>query len=506
MERKKNAIRNIWWGTINKLILTVIPFITRTVIIKVLGNEYLGLNSLFTSILDILNLTELGISSAIIFFMYKPIAEKDEKTISALLNLYKKLYRIIGIIILTIGLVILPFLRNFIKGSVPDGINIYILYLIYLINTVSTYWLFAYKKSLMLAFQRNDIISNINSALVIIKTIFQVTMISIFKNYYLYVIINPVITITENIICNIITNKYYPQYVPRGTISKEIKNGIKKKVYGLMIHRACISTRNSLDSIFISAFLGLNMVAIYNNYYYIMTAVKSFLGVITGSIVSGVGNSITTESVSKNYNDMNKFNFMYMLIAGWCTICLLCLYQPFMKLWVGQEYMLDFVCVILFCVYFYTLCMGEIKATYSDAAGLWWESRHRAIIETITNVILNFVLGKLFGLKGIIIATLISLLVINFLYDSTIIFKHYFKEQKVFDYYKEHIKYFIVTLFIAIITFVICSFVSMGDFADLIIKGIICIIVPTVLYFVIYRKNEYLYDMKDVLLKFIKRK
>ena len=506
MERKRNTIRNIIWGTINKVVLTILPFITRTVIIKVLGSEYLGLNSLFTSILQILNLTELGVSSAIVYFMYKPIAENDTKKISALLNLYKKVYRIIGLIILIGGIVIIPFLKNLISGEIPDDINIYILYIIYLTNTVVTYWLFAYKKSLLQAFQRNDITSNVNTILYIAQSVFQIVIVLTVRNYYLYVIIIPIITILENIICNIIANKKYPQFVPKGNLPKEIKHELKKKVSGLMVYKICTTTRNSLDSIFISAFLGLNMVGVYNNYYYILTAVKTFMSVLTSSMLSGIGNSIAIDSAKKNYNDMNKFNFMYMLIGGWCTVCMLCLYQPFMNLWVGKEYMLDFTCVVLFCIYFYALCMGDIRAAYSDAAGLWWESRNRAIIESLTNIILNYILGKIFGLKGIIIATLISLLVINFAYGSTIIFKYYFKEQKVFEYYKYHLKYFIVTLVVSIITYGICMLIPLNGIEEIIIKALICLVVPTTFYIVIYRKNEYFREMKKIIFEFLKRK
>ena len=222
-------------------------------------------------------------------------------------------------------------------------------------------------------------------------------------------------------------NKNYPDYIPKGNVSSDIKKDLKKKVAGLFVYKVCGTTRNALDSIFISSFLGLTTVAIYNNYYLIMNAVTSFMIIITGSMLSGIGNSIVTNSVDKNYNDMKKFNFMYMWIAGWCTICLLCLYQPFMRLWMGEEYLLPFSCIIAICLYFYALKMGDIRATYSDAAGLWWETRYRAIAESIANCVLNYFLGRYFGLIGIILATLISLLIINFGYGSSIVFKYYFK-------------------------------------------------------------------------------
>ena len=499
MGRRKNTIRNMIWGTVNRLISTVIPFITRTIIINQLGNEYLGLNSLFTSILQILNLTELGFSSAIVYFMYKPIAEKNEEKICSLLNLYKKIYRVIGSIILIIGLGLLPFLNNMISGEIPSDINIYILYLIYLFNTVVTYWLFAYKQSLLQAFQRNDIVSKVHSVLYLVQAILQIILVFTFKNYYLYVIIIPIITITTNIVNAIIAKKKYPKYIPKGKVDENIKKGLKKKVSGLMIYKVCTTTRNSLDSIFISAFLGLNAVAIYNNYYMIMSSIVTFLAIITSSMTSGIGNSVAVETPKKNYNDMNKFNFAYMLMSGWCTICLICLYQPFMKLWVGEEYMLGLDCVILFGIYFYALEIGAIRAVYSDAAGLWWESRYRAIAETIVNVGLNYLLGKLLGLQGIILATLISLLVINFGYGSTIIFKYYFKDEKTSEYYIYHLKYFIITAIIAIITYFICNLLKIEGISKLIYNGIVCVIIPVFLYYIIYRKNKYFEEAKKMI-------
>ena len=497
LNKTKNTIRNMIWGVINKIIVIIIPFLMRTLIIKVLGSEYLGLNSLFTSILQILNLTELGFSSAIVYSMYKPIAENDTQTMCALLNLYKKVYRYIGIIILIVGLAIMPFLHKFINGSTPSDINIYILYFIYLFNTVLSYLLFAYKTSILNAFQRNDIISRINMILQIIQAIIQFVLLIVFKNYYLYVIIQPIITIANNIICANEVKKKYPKYVPKGNVSLEIKADLKKRVAGLFVYKICGTTRNALDSIFISSFLGLTTVAIYNNYYLIMNAIISIMSIITVSMLSGIGNSIVINSVDKNYNDMKKFNFMYMWIAGWCTTCLLCLYQPFMKLWMGQDYMLPMSCVITMCLYFYALKMGDIRAAYSDAAGLWWETRYRAIAESIANCVLNYFLGKYFGLIGIILATLISLLIINFGYGSSIIFKYYFKDMQLSEYYKSNLKYFLITLLIGIITYAICNFFKSNGILTFIIKGIICIVVPNIIYIFVYRKEEMFNESKD---------
>lgn len=506
MSRTKNATRNIIAGLGNKLVHLGFPFIIRAIIIQTLGSEYLGLSSLFTSILQVLNLAELGFSNAVIYNMYKPVAEKDTKTICALLNLYKKIYRIIGFVVLIVGLALMPFLPNLIKGNVPADTNLYLLYLIYLLNTASTYFLFAYKSALVNAHQRNDIVSNAHTATSLIQFIAQIIVLLVFKNYYLYIIVQCVTSILNNIAVALIAKKKYPEYICKGEVSKEQKKDIRKKVTGLMIQRICSTTRNSLDSIFISAMIGLTAVAMYSNYYTIMSGVLGIMSILTSSITSSVGNSITTESEEKNYRDMNKFNFIYMWLSGWLTVCLFCLYQPFMQLWMGAENMFPMSVVILFCLYFYSLKMGDIRAMYSDAKGLWYENRFRAIAESVANIILNLILGYFFGVHGIILGTLISLLIINFGYGSQILFKHYFTHQKMSEYFLRHGFYALLTANVCAIAYLVCLMVKTGGVIELILKGAICLILPNLLYFIIYHRTNSFKDATKFVKRILKRK
>lgn len=506
MSRTKNATRNILAGLVNKLVHLGFPFLIRAIIIQTLGSEYLGLSSLFTSILQVLNLAELGFSNAVIYNMYKPVAEKDTKTICALLNLYKKIYRIIGIIVLVVGLALLPFLQVFIKGGVPADTNIYILYLIYLLNTASTYFLFAYKSALVNAHQRNDIISNAHTITSLAQFVFQIIVLLVLKNYYAYIIVQCVTSILNNILVAFIAKKKYPEYVCAGEVSKGQKKDIRKRVTGLMIQKVCATTRNSLDSIFISAMLGLTVVAMYSNYYTVMTAVIGVMSIITTSITAGVGNSVATESVEKNYRDMNKFNFIYMWLSGWLTACLACLYQPLMKLWVGEELLFPYGVVVLFCMYFYALKLGDVRSVYAEACGLWYESRFRAILETVANVILNVVLGHFFGVYGIIAGTLISLLVVNFGYGSSIIFQHYFKEQKISDYFIRHGLMAILTADACAVTYLLCSLINLDGIFGLVARGAICMVVPNVIFYLVYCRTNTFKDASKFIKKIIRRK
>lgn len=490
LDKVENTKRNIVFGTINKVVTLLLPFAVRSVIIYKLSADYLGLNNLFSSILHVLNLSELGFSSAVVYSMYKPIAENDNETICALLNFYKKVYRIIGFVVLGAGLLLLPFLGNLISGDYPQDINIYCLYLFYLANTVLSYWLFAYKNAILNAFQRTDIISNVNTISLGGMYVIQMVILLTTKNYYLYVAMMPLFTILQNLVVAHESKRLYPEYICKGKVPANIISGIKKQVSGLMVTKLCAVSRNSFDNIFVSAFLGLTVTAIYGNYYYILSAVLAFLNIISNAFLAGVGNSMVVDSPEKNYADMNKINFIYMWLSGWCTVCLLCLYQPFMKLWVGEDLMFPMPIVILFCVYFYSLEVGAVRGVYSDAAGLWWENRYRAIAEAVANLVLNFALGKFFGVAGIIIATLISLLIINFGLGSQIVFKYYFKNGKIFEYFKYHFIYAFVTFIVCCVTYFLTSNLALDGVLGLMLRFLICCIAPNILYVVIYYRTQ----------------
>lgn len=457
MSRTLNAWRNIMWGTANRIIKLLFPFLLRTLIIYEIGVEYLGLDGLFTSVLQMLNMAELGFASAIVFSMYKPLAQKDTPAICALLSFYRHVYHIIGVIVLILGLILIPFLPNLIAGHVPADVNLYTLYVIYLLNTVLGYFLFAYKNSLLMADQRSDIISNIDSVLQIGKYIIQAVLVFVLHSYYAYVLVLPVFTIINNLFIQYVTKKYYADYICKGHISSEVLTDIKKRVAGLIIYRLCGVSRNGFDSMFLSAYLGLSTVAIYNNYYLILTGVTSMLGVVSQAVSASIGNSIATESVKKNYQDFNLFNFFYMIGAGVLAVLLFTLYQPFMLLWLGREYLLPISVVIAFCLYFYVQKMGDIRAMYNDAAGLWWEQRYRTMIESATNILLNFILIQIWGVLGVVLSSLISLFFIGVIGSAYITFKYYFGSDRLWHYFVWQFTYLGSTIVIAAISYTVCE-------------------------------------------------
>ena len=268
IERVKNTSRNMIYGAALQILKLVVPFFMRTAMIYLLGVEYLGLNSLFTSVLSVLNLAELGVGSAMVYSMYKPIAEDDADKICALMGVYKKYYRIIGIVIFVLGMLLLPFIPELISGDIPADMNVYVLYILNLFATVFSYWLFAYKGSILQAHQRNDVVSKVTLATDSIKYLLQLLVLIITKNYYLYVIVILLSQILNNIVTAFFAEKMYPQYRAKGKLSRKEQKTINCRIRDLFTAKLGTVIVYSSDTIVISAFLGLRILAIYQNYYY----------------------------------------------------------------------------------------------------------------------------------------------------------------------------------------------------------------------------------------------
>ena len=504
IERTKNATRNIIFGVILRAYQIIVPFLMRTAMIYLMGVQYLGLNSLFTSVLQVLNLAELGVGSAMIYSMYRPIAEDDNTTICALMKLYRTYYRLIGLIIAVVGCILTPFIPKLISGDIPQGINIYILYLLNLGATVLSYWLFAYKNSILQAHQRTDIVSKVTLITNTIQYVLQLFVLWIFKNYYLYVIVMLVTQALTNIVTAIMADKIYPQFKPKGELHKEEIHQINQKIRDLFTAKLCGVVVGSADTIVISAFLGLTTLAVYQNYYFIMNSICGFITVIFSAITAGIGNSLVTESSEKNYNDFKKFTFIICFILCICCCCFVGLYQPFMKLWVGKKFMLSFSFVILFCILFYCLELAMVWATVKDAAGLWHSDRFRPLIGACANLIMNIVLVQVIGLYGIILSTVFSYIFISMPWLIHNLFKFLYNESlKV--YLKDLSMYILVAILATTITTIICRKITFVGIFELVFKGIISIIIPVSIEILCYRKKEEFKESIKLVKKMLKK-
>lgn len=502
--RTENTKRNIISGLVFRLLNIIFPFLVRTLILYCLGEKYQGLSGLFNSILAVLNMTDLGFSTAIVFILYKPIANEDYDIVCAVMAYFRKVYRIIGLVILVIGLIILPFLPYLIKGDYPSDTNIYLLYLVYLLNSAVSYWLFAYKSALLNAMQRMDIVNNILTITRVCMNIVQAAVLLIFNNYYVYIVFLPIFTVINNLLTEHYSKKYFPLLVPNGVIPPDVKRELIKQVKGLFINRIGDVARNGADNIIISSLIGLTAVAVYNNYYYIYSALYGVSIMIVSSMAASVGNSIVKESVEKNYKDLCKFSFIFSWFTGWCTICMCCLYQPFMMVWMrgNASLMLSDLNMVLFCIYFYAITMNNIRNQYLNGAGLYWEMRIWCLAEAIGNIVLNLILGYLFGITGILLATLVTIILFNYIARNHILFKFYFKKSEK-EFYIYNIFYIVVTLIVCFITYYICSFFPSKGIKELIVRAVICIFIPNFLYFIIYFKTNIFRESMSFVKRFL---
>jgi len=500
LQRTKNTSRNIVFGVVLKNFQTIVTFVMRTAMIYVLGVEYLGLNGLFVSILQVLNLAELGVSNAIIFCMLKPVAEDDIIKICAIMKLYKKYYRIIGWVVLVAGMVLLPFIPKLISGDVPQDINIYILYILNLGATVISYWFFAYKSSLLSVHQRSDIISKITLVTDSVKYGLQLDALIVFKNYYFYLIALLFSQIVNNAMIAILVNKMFPHCKPEGELCESEIRTINHKVKDFFTAKIGQTVENSVDMIVISGFLGLAVLAIYQNYRYLLAAVMGFISIIFNSCAAGIGNSLVVETKDKNYGDFKTFTLIMAWIVGFCTCCFFCLYQPFMEIWVGKELMLDIWSVILFCMYFFIFEMSHLINVYKDAAGIWHEDRFRPLITAIANLLLNLVLVQSFGINGVLLATVISIFFIGTPWMIYNLFSVLFKRSP-WEYILCLVMYFLVTIFTCGVTYYICSMLPISGVIWFVVKIVICCIIPNIIFIICYMKREEFELAKGIIIR-----
>ena len=492
IERTKNASKNMVFGFLNRIQQTVLPFLMRTIMIVYMGEQYLGLNSLFTSILHILNLAELGVGHAMIYSMYKPIADDDESTICALMGLYRKYYRIIGLVIATVGLALTPAIPYLIKGSIPSELNIYVLYLLNLGVTVLTYWLFAYKNSLMQAHQRMDVISKITMITNVSQCVLQVVVLVVFRNYYLYMVIALLTQIATNIGTAIVANRMYPKYKPRGKLSVEKTKSINKKIRDLFTSKMGGAIIGPGDTVVISAFLGLSVLAIYQNYYFIMTAVIGIVEMILQSIMAGVGNSLVTETNKKNYDDFKKFTFLYLWMIGIGCCCFLSMYQPFIELWVGAERKLEDGMVICFASYFLIYTAYRLMNLYKDAAGLWHHDRWRPLITGICNVGLNLIWVQWWGVYGVILSTIVSILVVGMPWLLHNLFHSIFEKEKMWEYIGLVACFAALTVVSGGVTWWLCGFVTGNLWLVIIVRAAISVVVSNIVFLIaLHRAKQF---------------
>ncbi len=491
--RTLNSKRNILAGVLVKCLVPVFGLVVNSALVRYFSVEYIGLIGTFTAVLQILNLMELGFSASMIVNLYRPLKDGDVTLVRGILSEFRRVYRIIGLIILISGLIICPFLKVLFRDIGEIRENVYILFILFLTDKAVSFMLFAHKEALLNASQRFDLIQIVHIITYVGKSCLQLIAIILFRNFYLFAVVLILSTVFYHIVLNILSEKKFGQYYPEGKIDEATKKNVREQVAGLSISNILGVSRDSLNTIMISSFFGLHIAGQYSNYCNIYDAVIGFFLITTKAIQASIGNSIVSETVEKNYENLTKMEFLHNIAVTACTVYLLSLYQPFMKIWMGEELMFPDHVMLLFVLYFYIRAMSEVRNAYFSALGYWWKARWIFIAEAVAVIILMYGLGKTLGVAGIILAPSVSVLTVNYIGVTDLLFREYFGSGRK-EYYFNRIIYTVITVIIGLASWYSCGLVPINGIPGLILRTAVCtfvlaILIPVTMYLM---KREYL--------------
>lgn len=477
--RTKNVLKNMLVGTSFQVMSLILGFISRTIFIKILSAEYLGINSLFTNILTILSFAELGIGNAIVFNLYKPIANKDNKKINILLKFYKKTYCLIGIIILIVGFILVPFLPNLISEMPKIEENIYIIYIMFLLDTVISYF-FTYRTSIITADQKNYIVIRTVQIFKIFQILIQMLLLYFTHNYYLYLILQLINTLITFVYLSHKSKKMYPftRNLGKEKLPKKERNDIFKNVKALFISKFSSVILNGTDSIVISKYIGLIALGLYSNYLLLISAITQILGQFLNSFTASIGNLNAEDS---NYKKEKIFNLLYyftVFIFGVIGISLYVLLNDFVTLWLGKEYLLSKFTVGAIILHFYVNGVQFSSFTYRQTAGLFRDYKYLPVLGAVLNIVLSAFSAKYIGLSGIFLATSISRLATAGWTDPIIVYKKVFNKSPI-KYFIKYIYYICVVLISLFITNFIANYINVDNILVFIFKGFSTVLIST---------------------------
>lgn len=488
ISRKNNSAKGIVTSLISNIVKIVIQFIFRSVFIYYLSVEFLGLNSTITGILNFLSVTELGISSAITFNLYKPVAENDIPKINSILKLYKKFYLIIGVAIIVIGMGILPCLKTLIKDANEINTNIYLTYIIYLICNALTYF-WSYRNVLFTAYQHQYKVNVFNTVLNSVTSIVQIIAIILFKSFEVYMLIQLICAFASNITTFFYTKKLYPQVNVRGAdaLDLETKKDVYLNVKGMFYHKISYSILQGTDSVIISAFIGAITLGIYSNYSLFTTNIYAIFTLIVASLAGSIGNLIVENNPEKTYSIYKVLKLCFFWMAGFCSIALFTLFNPTIELWsqmgkwaTDKVWTLDLFTIAIIVLNFYLLASRCITGVFREGIGNFHKDRFKGLVEALINLIVSIILVKPFGIAGVLMGTIVSCFCTSFWVDPYMIYKFHFKKS-LMNHFKDVLFYTTVVLFAGIITYFTCALIPNGTIVNLIIKVIICAIIPNVI-------------------------
>lgn len=495
MTRTQNSFFNLITNLGASLLIVALSFITRSVFISTLGRTYLGLEGLFTNILSMLSLAELGFGSAIVFKLYKPIEEKDRRRIQTLMKLYRQVYRIVGVVIVVLGLILIPFLPHLVQdyGTLAErGLNAVVIFLIYLFNSASSYWFFAYKTEFMKATQKSYILNLVSYLLTAGSSICQILALVLTKNFYIYILVQVAFTIIRNLVYALICDRRHPYLKEK--VNDRVSRAELKEFFNdcsaLLLYRLSNVVIGGSDNIVLSALCGLDAVGLYANYLSISNSLDSLMYSFHRSIQASLGSLYAAGNLEWSRLVFRVVNFFTVWMYGIGAIGLAVLTNEFIAIWpgVGPDYIvtswvyngvtIQTPVALLLGLVFYVTGQKYYCASFRNAMGLFQQMKYRPIASVLVNLAFSILLVPYLGMAGCLISTIISALTVNLIVDPIIIHKHALK-QPVRGYYLRNLLYKLVIAGSGLLAWRLCVLIPLSGFVGFVVHGLFCVLIPS---------------------------
>ena len=492
------AFRNFIMGFAGQILYMLLGFASRTVFIYCLGETYLGINSIFSSVLSVLSLSELGLGTAILYAMYKPAATNDTKKLCSLLLFYRNAYRAVGAVIFVLGILLIPALPYLVKGT-SDVVNLTVVYVMFLLDTVSSYWFFSYKQSVFVAYQKSYLNSLIAYLTSIGGTVTQILVLFLLRktptlSFYIYTAVGIIGSVIGNILKKRRVEKEYPEITEKGAVplTKEEKRPILKNVAGLTVSSLCSTLLNTTDNLLLSSFIGAGIVGIYGNYTALKYYVTKLQATVFDSIRVGMGNYCAVKDTDDKERLFHIIHFTYFWIYGFCAICLWILYDSFIAgVWLrDSKWLLPRSAVFLVVMNYLLSGLSGAVSIYSDTNGLYWQTRYRYLFSVLFNIGVSYVLmvPLQMGITGTLLGTTASIFImIGF--DPLIVYKNVFQKSAA-GYYLRFLGYLLLVLATGVLVELLCTPFSAYTFGNFLIRLFICLVVPNGIWYLLFRKDE----------------
>lgn len=450
--RKRNALFLSGMGIINQMVSNIAAFIYRTVFIYWLSVEYLGINGLFTNIIQIFSLAELGIGSVIIFRLYKPIKEDDIGQTAALMRFYKSFYQLIAGVIVVVGIALAPFLSYIINDAsqIPEDINLYVVYALYIIQSATSY-LFAYRQALLDADQKGYISTAVQMVFTCLRYGVSVIVLYLTRNYTLVLAIGIAVNLLGNIWIYIYASRKYSEiFSNKSKLSNTEIFQIYKDTGAMLCHRIGSTIVNSTDNIIMSMYVGTVAVGLYSNYYMIIQIIQNMMNNLLGSFTASIGNHALSVNHKDRYELYKKLRFANMWISTFCTSSLYLLINPFIQVVWGDELVFSKDIVLILCLNFFLYSSRIVNGSFSNAAGMFVYDRMRPLIEAILNLGISVILAQKLGISGVFLGTILSSLFTVWWREPYLLYKKIFKE-KITGYFCTYFLWMILSIIITIL-------------------------------------------------------